>query len=461
MSRLVVVSNRVTVATDKKARAGGLAVALQESLQQMGGLWFGWSGKTMQQPDPDPVVVEANNVTYATVHLGRAQYNDYYNGFANRVLWPLFHLRTDLTAFRHKELAAFFNVNRLFADKLTPLLKDDDRIWVHDYHLIPLGEELRRRGFNRPLGFFLHTPWPAMEILLTLPAHNDLVRGLAAYDLIGFHTANDLRAFLDYIVHEAGGEVLGDKLVCAYGRTFKVDIFPIGINVEEYARAGLQANRRSTIRRLQEANEGRSWVIGVDRLDYSKGIPERFRSFARFLRDYPANQGRTTLLQIAPPSRAEVPEYKKIRADLEALAGAINGELAEVDWVPINYINKSFNRDELAALYRSSRIGLVTPLRDGMNLVAKEYVAAQNPQDPGVLVLSRFAGAARELDSALIVNPFDARGVAEAIAKGLEMSLEERLERWEAMMDVLNTNTLSHWRDSFLKTLSEAPFQVP
>ncbi len=459
MSRLVVVSNRVAVATDKKAKAGGLAVALQSALAEHGGVWFGWSGKTTVGPATKPTIVKRGAVTYATVDLSRKNYAEYYNGFANRTLWPLFHYRLDLTAFSKKNYSGYLQVNTLFCSRLLPLLQDDDLIWVHDYHLIPLGEELRRAGVNQRMGFFLHTPFPAMEILVALPAHRALVRALCAYDVVGFQTENDLRAFLDYLVHEAGGGIMGDHLVHAFGHTLRVEVFPIGIDTEDMVRAGQQATHSGKIRRLHDRQGDLTWIIGVDRLDYSKGLVERFAAFERLLETYPAYRGRLTLMQVAPPSRSEVPEYREIRRQLETQAGHINGRFAEFDWVPINYLNKSFTRHDLAVFYRGCRIGLVTPLRDGMNLVAKEYVAAQNPADPGVLVLSRFAGAARELDAAVIVNPFDFDEVAEAIVRGIEMPLDERSERWRALMEKLRANTLGHWRDRFIKALAAAPYE--
>ncbi|MEH6468917.1 MAG: alpha,alpha-trehalose-phosphate synthase (UDP-forming) [Porticoccus sp.] len=455
MGRLVVVSNRIAKATDKKAAAGGLAVALQQALQEKGGIWFGWSGKISSNTPVEPEITKIGPVTYATIDLSRKNYTEYYNGFANRSLWPLFHYRLDLTAFSKQNYQGYLQVNTMFADRLLPLIEPDDLIWVHDYHLIHLGEELRRANVSQPMGFFLHIPFPAMEILTALPSHDTLVRALCAYDLIGFQTENDLRAFLDYITFEAKGRVMDGNRVHAYGRTLRIGVFPISIDTDVYEEAGAKAAKSSTARRLLEHYGDRSLILGVDRLDYSKGLLERLHSFEHFLESYPSYRGRASLIQIAPPSRSEVPEYKEIRHELEAEAGFINGRFAEFDWLPITYLSKSFSRENLAAFYRASRIGLVTPLRDGMNLVAKEYVAAQNPDDPGVLVLSRFAGAARELDGALIINPLDFDAVADAIARGLEMPREERIERWSAMMEKLRTNTLSRWVESFLDALRE------
>jgi trehalose 6-phosphate synthase len=362
-----------------------------------------------------------------------------------------------LAIFEREDYSGYERVNALFAAKLQRLLKPDDTIWVHDYHLIPLGQELRRAHAGQKIGFFLHIPWPAVEILTAIPAHQTLVKDMCAYDLVGFQTETDLRAFLDYIVHEAHGKVLKGNMVEAFGRTVRAEVFPIGIDTEEFVRAGLQSQQSQIVRRMRGAPDAPSWIIGVDRLDYSKGLVERMEAFERLLENYAGHRGNVALIQIAPPSRSDVPEYNDIRRELETIAGHINGRFADFDWVPINYLNKSYSRDDLAGFYRASRIGLITPLRDGMNLVAKEYVAAQNPNDPGVLILSRFAGAAQELKSALIVNPFDIDGVADAIARGLDMSFEERLERWTDMMEVLRVNTLAAWRDNFLGTLADAP----
>jgi len=458
MSRLVVVSNRVAVANGRKQAAGGLAVALRGAMEKSGGIWFGWSGKVAGATSAVPTMTETENIVYATVDLSRKDHKEYYNGFANRALWPLFHYRLDLATFEREDYSGYQRVNRLFASKLNPLLEDDDLIWVHDYHLIPLGQELRDAGITQTIGFFLHIPFPAVEILTALPSHRKLVHDLCAYDVVGFQTENDLRAFLDYIVHEADGKVIKGNVIEAFGRRLRADVFPISIDTDEFVRAGLDSGKSSIVKRMQERTENIDWIIGVDRLDYSKGLVQRMEAFERFLEKYPGHRGKVSLIQIAPPSRSEVPEYVEIRTELETESGHINGRFAEFDWVPINYLNKSYARNDLAGFYRSSRVGLVTPLRDGMNLVAKEYVAAQNPHDPGVLILSRFAGAARELSGALIVNPFDIEEVADALALALDMSLEDRRERWMSMMKVLSGHTLDDWLKSFIDALNRAPY---
>ncbi len=460
LRRLVVVSNRVALPDEGAARAGGLAVALQEALQQNGGLWFGWSGRITPQSSDSPHIRQFGQVTFATLDLSRKDHAEYYNGYANRSLWPVFHYRIDLADFTRENYQGYLRVNTLFAEKLRPLLRDEDEIWVHDYHLIPLGEELRRLGIRQRLGFFLHTPFPAMEVLVVLPSASRIVRSLAAYDVVGFQTAADLRAFHDHVTLESAGEVLSNGLVRGFGRTLKADVFPIGIDVGPMVAAAESAHRLASTRRLRRNFSECKLMIGVDRLDYSKGLPERFKSFERFLEKYPAWRGKVSLMQIAPSSRADVPEYMQIRRQLEAEAGHINGRFAEFDWTPLHYLNSSYQRQTLAGFYRFSQIGVVSPLRDGMNLVAKEYVAAQNGEDPGVLVLSRFAGAARELTSALQINPYDLEGVADALARALDMPIEERRDRWQDLMSAVRTGSLDHWRDSFLKALTEAPYTV-
>jgi trehalose 6-phosphate synthase len=465
LTRLVVVSNRVAPIDEGKQAAGGLAVAILSALKKSGGIWFGWSGEVVATPPGDPELTEAGRLTYATLHLTRRDFEEYYNGFANSTLWPLFHYRLGLTNFSRRTCEGYERVNALFARKLAPLLHPDDMIWVHDYHLIPMAQELRLMGHGQRMGFFLHTPFPSPEILVALPTHARLMRGLCAYDVVGFHTEVDLRCFANYIRYEAGGRVEergpGRGLVIeAYGRRLLARAFPISIDTEALTALAASAAHARQTERLRESLVGRDLIIGVDRLDYSKGLPQRFEAFHCLLETYPANRGRVSFMQIAPPSRTDVPEYQAIRKELETASGHTNGRFAEFDWVPIRYLNKSFTRRTLAGFFRVSRIGLVTPLRDGMNLVAKEYVACQNPEDPGVLVLSRFAGAAQELSAALIVNPYDVEAVAEALQRGLSMPLEERRERYEANMEVLRKHDIAKWRDDFVGALTAAPYDA-
>jgi trehalose 6-phosphate synthase len=456
MSRLIVVSNRVAPVDEGKTSAGGLAVAVMAAMRRSGGIWFGWSGEVLARPSPEPNLFQVGRLTYATVDLTQQDYDEYYNGYANSTLWPLFHYRLDLAEFSRRNYAGYLRVNRHFAKMLMPLLLPDDLIWVHDYHLIPLAYELRRLGATQRIGFFLHTPFPALEVLLALPMHEILVRSLCAYEVVGFQTENDLRAFQDYVVREAQGRLVGDRTVVAYGRSFSADAFPIGLDTENVARLAERAEGSRQAQRLRESLQDRHLVVGIDRLDYSKGLVTRFEAFGQLLESHPELRGRVILMQIAPPSRQEVRDYAEIRHSLEATAGRINGRFAEYDWAPIRYLNKSFSRPALAGFMRISEVGLVTPLRDGMNLVAKEYVAAQPPDKPGVLVLSRFAGAAQELDQALLVNPYDAEAIAEALHLALIMPSQERRRRWGAMIQVLQDNDIAAWRNRFIGALEHS-----
>ena len=454
--RLVVVSNRVGPIGGGNPPQGGLAVAIRAALERAGGIWFGYSGSISERASTTPKLVTDGNLTAALVDLTRRDYDEYYIGFANRVLWPLFHYRPSLIGFTRRDLAGYLRVNRNFARALAPMLQPDDLIWVHDYHLIPLGEALRQLECRQPIGFFLHTPFPAAELLRILPNHRELVASLCAYDVVGFQTAVDLESFRDYLLRQGGGEDLGGGRLRAFGRVVRVGVFPIGIDVATVARQAEEAEESRQMRRLTESIRDRSLIIGVDRIDYSKGLPARFAAYSHLLEHYPQARGRTVLMQIAPPSRSDVPEYREIRRNLEAAAGNINGRYAEFDWTPLRYLNKSFNHRILSGFYRAARIGLVTPFRDGMNLVAKEYVAAQRPEDPGMLVLSCFAGAVRELGEAIVVNPYDLEAMAEAIWQGLQMPLEERRERWAAMMATLRRNDINAWREGFIAALTAA-----
>ncbi len=456
MSHLVVVSNRVAGPNQGKGTEGGLAVALRGALKENGGLWFGWSGKVAERPSPNPNITGSDRITYATVDLTESDYDEYYNGFANSVLWPLFHYRLDLMDFSRRSLSGYQRVNALFAQRLVPLLKPDDLVWVHDYHLIPMAEQLRKAGCKQRLGFFLHIPWPAVEVLLALPNHAELVRSLCAFDLIGFQTNRDLQSFIDYISVEANGRIGDGGVIEVHGRRTRAAAFPISTDpstVAEYAR---KAEKSPAAQRLKRSVGERSLIIGVDRLDYSKGLINRMKAFSHLLERYPANRRQVVLLQIASPTREGVQEYEEIRHELEAISGHVNGAYADYDWVPIRYLNKGFTQRTLAGFFRLARVGLVTPLRDGMNLVAKEYVAAQSPRDPGVLVLSRFAGAAEEMDGALIVNPYDTEGLADVLETALTMPAGERKERWCSMMQHLRWNDITAWRKGFVAALDAA-----
>jgi trehalose 6-phosphate synthase len=458
MSRLIIVSNRVAPISEGGPAAGGLAVGVYDALRETGGIWFGWSGQILASGTPSVAIDQQGPVTFATIGLTRHDYDQYYRGFSNAMLWPTLHYRADLAQYDRHEFEGYKRVNGWLAHRLLPLLKPDDVIWVHDYHLIPFAEALRLEGVANRIGFFLHTPFPAAQILATVPPHHELVKALCCYDLIGLQTAPDLRAFTDYIEHEAHGAVTvpatGPAWVEAFGRRLRAGAYPIGIYPDELAKLAEAGMKTRQMRGLREARRNNKLIMSVDRLDYSKGLVERFRAFEKMLEASPGHRRQVTLLQIAPPTRADMHAYQHIRLQLETESGRINGRFAELDWTPIHYLHRQYERRVLASLFRESEVGYVTPLRDGMNLVAKEYVAAQDPDDPGVLVLSRFAGAAQELGGALIVNPADIVGMSEALDRALTMPLVERQARHQSMMATLRANNVSVWRDHFLADLA-------
>ena len=457
--RLVVVSNRVPVPTAAGSPPpGGLAVALSGALETQGGLWFGWSGKAAPDNEPELHHQTVGNVDYAVLDLTRRDIDEYYHGFANRVLWPVCHYRLDLADLSRRDVTAYFRVNELFARRLARLLKPDDVVWVQDYHFIPMASFLRELGFNNKIGFFYHIPFPPSDIAAAIPAYDRLLKSFAAYNLIGFQTPIDAENFRACMTRGRIGTDMGNNWISAYGRKFRATDFPISIETATFAQEARVAEKNVVVKRTLQSLEGHPLVIGVDRLDYSKGIRERIDAFATFVeKSEAAMKARVTLLQITPKSRSEVPEYAEMQREVAEHVGHVNGRLGDVDWTPVRYVNKAMSRTALAGLYRIAKVGLVTPLRDGMNLVAKEYVAAQNPDDPGVLILSRFAGAVHELETALIVNPYNLEETAAAIQRAFEMPLRERRERWKAMMATIEANDVEHWCRTFLRELNERP----
>jgi len=457
MGRLVAVSNRL--ADPRKPAAGGLAVALGDILTASGGLWFGWSGKIVEESDGGArgeghvSIQQAGPVTLATLDLAREDHDKYYLGYGNGVLWPVFHYRLDLADFDGGFIEGYRRVNRLFAQRLAPLLQPDDTIWVHDYHLIPLAAELRAIGCRQRIGFFLHIPVPPPLVMAAIPAHEWLIRALFAYDLVGVQSQADLRHLSRYLLQEAGAEQLGENEFQAYGRYLRAGAFPIGIDVDDFLELARSREARETLATLREQYARRRLLVGVDRLDYSKGLPHRLRAFRTLLDRYPENRRSATLIQITSPSRETVEAYADLRRELESLCGAMNGDYGELEWMPVRYIHRTMARRRLPGLYAASRVALVTPLRDGMNLVAKEYVASQDPVDPGVLVLSRFAGAAEQMKDALLVNPYDTEATAEAIQRALHMPLEERRARHEQLLAGMRAQDVHWWCRRFLDEL--------
>lgn len=457
MSRLVAISNRVGTARDVSS-VGGLSVGLISALQESKGLWFGWSGKTYDRKshqDTSLKISEAGGITRALIDLPKADYEGYYNGYANHCLWPLLHFRIDLTRYDLGNFESYLRINALFAQKLYPLLKPRDLIWVHDYHLFPLGEALRKLGVRQHTGFFLHTPFPPRDILNALPGHQALMRRLFDYDLVGFQTKLDLDRFCEYVKHELRGQVRR-RFIMVDGKNLRIGAFPIGIKVDQIQGFAFSAEGDKACARQRENLRDRTQIIGADRLDYSKGLLRRVRAYNLLLLRHPELQGKVEFLQIAPISRGGLESYRRFGAELQQDANEINGRFAQHDWTPLRILTRGVPRKTLTWLYRASLVGLVTPVRDGMNLVAKEYIAAQDPENPGVLILSCFAGAAQQMKAALLVNPYDMLEMAEALYRALTMSLDERCQRFNELMRGLQENDIHQWRSSFVSELAHS-----
>ena len=468
---LVVVSNRVARGAANEPMTGGLAAALLPVVEKSGAIWVGSSGRVRDGAQKEPFAeIEALGAgALATLDLPAAHYGGYYEGFANSALWPALHSRADLIRASQEDYVSYREVNAFMARALLRFKKPDAAFWIQDYHFLALGAELRDRGVTQPIGFFLHTPWPAHTIIEGVPHHRELIEAMLAYDLIGFQTPDDCENFLGYLTSELGLEVENGVVTSRHGKT-RVAVFPIGIDVEKFALQAAKAISHPDVSRLRRSLNGEKLAIGVDRLDYSKGLVNRIKAFDRMWTLHPALARTVSLLQIATPSRGAIEAYGNLQNELAKLVSDVNGRHGEVDWTPIRYLNKGYSQTVLSGLYRTAQVGVVTPLHDGMNLVAKEYVAAQNPADPGVLVLSKFAGAANELDTALLVNPHDIDGMARTIATALYMPLTERRMRWEAMMAKLRAGTIQRWFADFVdalqatridKSASEPPLPEP
>ncbi len=451
--RLIVVSNRVAVPKRPCApTAVGKAVAVKAALKNRNAVWFGWSGQSAEAPPTEARTERVNNVDYVVFDLTSLDIQEYYHGFAKKVLWPILHYRVDLQQYSRLDATEYLRVNRLFADRLDPLLAEGDVVWVNDYHLMPLARELRYRGRRNPIGFFLHTPCSPPDVLYAMPSHNEILGSLAHYDLVGFQTGND-RDNLDRYLVSLGAEPVRDGSIEMDGRRVSLGVFPVGIETAVFCRLARRAEHSALAAQIRSSLVGGRLVLGVDRIDCSKGVIHRMKAFERFLELNPAWLGRATLLQVTPARDSDDNSFGEIEAELAGLITRINGRFGEAAWTPIRYVNRTYSRSELAGLYRLADAILVTPLRAGMNLVAKEFVAAQDPEDPGVLVLSQFAGAANELDRALIVNPHETDGVAAALNRALDMPVEERRERHAAMLGRLLDWDIDRWAESYLSAL--------
>jgi len=447
MARLIIVSNRTP---GREPAAGGVAVALRKVLSEREGFWFGWSGRLTDTPATAASFIDIDGLSVGAVDLTQQDHHAYYNGFSNSILWPAFHLRLDLANIEASWYEGYRRVSQRFAQALVPHLLPDDVIWVHDYHLIPLATELRRRNVRNRIGFFLHIPFPTTDTLYAIPHHAELMRDLSQYDLVGMQAKRDLAAFGEFQEHLRAAADGSEGI--DFSRT-EIDVFPIGSDPEAFARLATSPAATRMSRKVAATLGSQKLILGIDRLDYSKGLPQRIEAFEKLLANNAEFRRGVHLLQVATPSRGSIREYQDVSDTLDARAGHVMGRFAEPDWQPLTYVKRTYGQPSLAGLYRLARVGLVTPLRDGMNLVAHEYIAAQSHSDPGVLVLSRFAGAAEIFGSALIVNPFDTDDTAEALRRALLMPLGERRERWLDLLAAAKTYSIDHWAKNFLDRL--------
>ncbi|MGZ3217891.1 alpha,alpha-trehalose-phosphate synthase (UDP-forming) [Paracoccus sp. T5] len=449
MSRLIVVSNRLPLGDNP---SGGLVVALEDALRSSGGVWIGFSGDVKDDPGDQLQDHPGAPFQRLSFDLNTQDHHDYYLGYSNSMLWPVCHGRPNLMRILPEYLEGYKRVNARIADLMLPQLREGDRIWVQDYHLFPLAAELRARGVTCPIGLFLHIPFPGPADCAALPNPAEMFEWLSHFDLLGFQAHRDLGAFAESARQLAEVDQISETRFRLSGREVRAEVFPIGIDTASFIEEARDAPDEDRVRLLT----GAKMMIGVDRLDYSKGIPQRFRAYQILLEQDPDLMECISFLQIAPPTREAVEAYQDIREETEHLAGRINGQFSTLNWTPIRFIHRPFPRPVLAGLYRQARIGLVTPLADGMNLVAKEYVAAQDPEDPGVLILSRFAGAAEEMTEALIINPHDPHDLAQAMAEAFRMPLEERRRRHAALLKGVIDHDVAWWSDAYLDALGQS-----
>lgn len=459
MGKLVVVSNRLPSISEKETsrsrnrNVGGLVSALMSALESSGGgMWFGWSGKSNPDEKAKPASWKSGNIRIVGFDLTKREINAYYNGFCNQVLWPLLHSFHSEVKLHRSESHSYGFVNTRFARELMPYLDKNDAVWVNDYHLFLLGRELRKLGFEGSIGFFLHVPFPSYVTWQILPEPEEFLKAMMDYDLVGFHT----RTYRDNYVYSSQRLIDSSwdgKILRAGGRNQRVQMIPIGVDPERFGPTGGGISPGRPRLGLQEEAGESKVILGVDRLDYTKGIPQRILSFEALLHHYPEYRRKVCMFQICAPSRSDVPEYIAQKRAVESNVGRINGEYAEHDWVPIRYLYRSYPHDRLSVFYRDAHTCLVTPLRDGMNLVAKEYIAAQDPKNPGVLVLSKFTGAAEEMTEAVIVNPYLTEDVADGIDRALSMPLQERVERHDILLEKVVLHSSDWWFKTFLKEL--------
>ena len=467
--RMLVVSNRLPAVVARERNgwqitpgSGGLVTALAPVMRRQQGLWIGWPGCGAEAPLERLLArfTEENGYSLAAVPLSEDEVEQFYRGFSNEALWPLFHDLLGFCRFSSENWQVYCDVNRRFAQVVVEHASANDLIWVHDYQLILVGEHLRTLQLPQPLGYFLHIPFPAPDLFRRLPWKNELIRGLLAYDLLGFQTLRDRRNFVNTacsLLPEVKVISRQRRFTALHvdGRTVRVGNFPISIDFDEFDNGARSKEVEDAAWYLHENLHGRQLVLGVDRLDYTKGLPERFLAFERALEKYPELITKICLMQLVVPSRTLVPDYQNLKETLDQLAGRINARFGRPEWNPIYYVYRHLDRTQLLARYRTSEIAFITPLRDGMNLVAKEYCAS-SVENNGVLILSEFAGAADQLGKgALLVNPYDIDGTADAIYRAFTMEADERRRRMQLLRNEIRRHDVHRWLQSYTEMLCE------
>ncbi len=457
MSRLIIISNRLPVTIGQKEgslfyypSAGGLATGLNSLDEKLNKVWIGWPGQAIETNQEEEARATLGEQRLIPVFLSKEEIEKYYEGFSNKAIWPHFHYFSQYTIYNSDYWEAYQTVNQKFAKAVIAEIKEGDRVWVHDYQLMLLPDLIRKAFPNISIGFFLHIPFPSYEIFRILPWREEILKGLLGADQIGFHTYGYMRHFLSAAYRITGIENNFGKLQVGH-RLVNADVFPMGIDYEKYAYpertlGATEINAR--IRRYK--SKGRQLIISIDRLDYTKGIPHRIKAFEKFIAQNPEYHGKVTLILIVVPSRSNVDQYQDLKSEIDTLVGRIDGEYRTFGWSPIQYFFRSFSFLDLAAMYKAADIAMITPLRDGMNLVAKEFVASKEEDKKGVLILSEMAGAADELTDALIINPQDIDDMTAAILKALTMSPEEQKERLEKMQSSIRKYNVKRWAETFL-----------
>ena len=454
MSKLIILSNRVSIPHSDQPSAGGLAVALQDALNDIGGVWLGWNGQKI--PDHEAQNFSClckDHIEYITCPLTETQYTHYYAGFANNTLWPAMHYRADLIEYKSAEYEDYQHVNFLFAQKLAQIAEPDDLIWVHDYHFLSVARYCRALGMQNKIGFFLHIPFAPVYIWQKIPNASQLIQDICQYDVVGLQTEKDQKQCIQVCTSLLQAQKIQQDLISFNQRLTTIKCYPIGVHPAAIQQAAQQASTLQKPLQLPIQSHSPKSIIGVDRIDYSKGLLERFISFADFLEQYPEYRNQLQHLQIACPCRLDVPAYQRLFERFKIKIELINQEFSQDQWQPIQCIYEAVQHQQLMQIYRQADICWISSIRDGMNLVAKEFIAAQDPENPGVLILSKYAGAAETMTDALLVDPTDKMAMVNTLKTALEMPKRERIARYHKLMSGLKRFDIHDWRTMFINDL--------